>query len=74
MKKPFYVYKNLILGLPKSIFLSLKYFKLKDAIKLPILVSHRTKILVAKGRIVSNVPIKTGLLKIGINGIRNKQL
>ena len=72
MKKPFYVYKNLILGLPKSISLSLKYFKLKDAIKLPILVSYKTKILVAKGKIVSNVPIKTGLLKIGINGIRNK--
>lgn len=34
-----------ILSIPKSFYVSLKYFPLKDAVKLPIMVRYNTAIL-----------------------------
>lgn len=57
-----------VLGLPKSIYINLKYFEFKDAIKLPIIVSYRTKFLKLKGSIKIKGKIKTGMIRIGICG------
>lgn len=40
-----------ILSIPKSFWVSMHFFTLKDAIKLPILVRYNTKILTLKGEI-----------------------
>lgn len=40
-----------ILSIPKSLWVSMHFFTLKDAIKLPILVRYNTKILTLKGEI-----------------------
>lgn len=41
-----------ILSIPKSFYVSLKYFSFKDALKLPILVRYNTVLLNTKGTIV----------------------
>lgn len=40
-----------ILSIPKSLWVSMHFFTLKEAIKLPILVRYNTKILSLKGEI-----------------------
>lgn len=62
-------YIAVILGIPKSIFMSFKYFNIKDAIKLPILVSNNTWIHTARGKIIVDGPIKFGMIKIGFGDI-----
>lgn len=59
---------KILMGLHKSIFINFKYLKFKDAIKLPILVSNRTKFLKLNGQIIINEPIKTGMIQIGLTG------
>lgn len=60
---------QILLGIPKSIYINFKYFKFRDAIKLPILVSYRTKFAKLEGEIkIKNCKIKTGLLQIGFDG------
>jgi acetyltransferase-like isoleucine patch superfamily enzyme len=59
---------TVILGIPKSIIINFRYFPAKQAIKLPILVSFRTKFCSLKGTIKINTPIKTGMIKIGLDG------
>lgn len=55
----------LLLGLPKSIYLNFKYFSFKNAIKFPIIASHKVYLRNTKGRIIINAPIKFGMFKIG---------
>lgn len=40
-----------ILSIPKSFYVSSKYFPLKDAVKLPIMVRYNTVLLGLKGKI-----------------------
>lgn len=42
-----------LFSVPKSFYVSLKYFSLKDAIRLPILVRYNTLLLELKGNIVN---------------------
>lgn len=44
-----------ILSVPKSFYVSLKYFPFKDAIKLPIMVRYNTVLLGLKGKIVNSM-------------------
>ena len=53
-----------IRGFPKSLYFNFKYFKLKDAVKLPVIVSHKTKFRHLKGSIKLDV-VKTAIVKIG---------
>lgn len=62
-------YFSYIAGLPKTIYLNFKYFQLKDAIKLPIFVSHHVWLKEVKGKIKINAPIHTGMIKIGYGDI-----
>lgn len=43
-----------ILSIPKSFWVSLHFFPLKDAIRLPILVRYNTKLNSLKGAVISN--------------------
>lgn len=69
-------YISIILGLAKTIYINFKYFKFKDAIKLPILLSNKVKINSLNGKIIINNKVKTGMIKIGFGNIglfdRNK--
>jgi acetyltransferase-like isoleucine patch superfamily enzyme len=49
----------------KTIYFNLKYLPLKDAIKLPILISHRVFLLKTKGTIKIESPIHRGMINIG---------
>lgn len=56
---------TILLSAPKTIYFNLKYLPLKDAVKFPIIVSHRVVLRTMKGEVVINSPIKTGMIKIG---------
>jgi acetyltransferase-like isoleucine patch superfamily enzyme len=60
----------LILAIPKTIYFNLKYFPFRDAIKFPVIVSHRVVLAKTKGKIVIDSPIKPGLIRIGFGGVR----
>lgn len=62
--RTFGTYIEVILSLPKSIYFNLKYFPILTALKLPILISYRTKLASMKGRVVLG-KIKTGIVKFG---------
>lgn len=59
---------KLLLGLPKSLYINFRYFNIKDAIKLPIIVSYKTKFLKLSGSIEIKGKIKPGMIKIGLEG------
>lgn len=64
----FYNLFSLILGVPKTLYFNFKYFKFKDAIKLPVLLSNRVKIIALKGNVIIKAPLHTGLIRIGVKG------
>ncbi len=57
-----------ILGLPKSIYVNFRLLPLKDAIKLPIIVSSKT-ILSSLNGSVSFDKVKTGVVRIGFGNV-----
>lgn len=58
-----------LLGLPKTIYFNLKYFKLKEAIKLPVFVSYKVKLLKLDGLIIINASIRPGMIKLGFGSV-----
>lgn len=58
-----------ILSIPKSLWVSMHFFTLKDAIKLPILVRYNTKILTLKGEINVLGGVNRGMLSIGFGSV-----
>lgn len=56
-------------GLHKTLYFNFKYFSLKTAIKLPVLVSHNTKLSCVKGMVVIDAPIKFGMINIGYSDV-----
>lgn len=53
-----------ILGIPKTIFFNLWYLDLKDALKFPIIVSHKVKLRKLGGKIKLE-KVKFGIVRIG---------
>lgn len=53
----------------RSVYFNLKHLPLKDAIKLPFLISKRVLFLENKGTINIDAPIKTGMIQIGYGRI-----
>jgi acetyltransferase-like isoleucine patch superfamily enzyme len=53
----------------KTIRFNLKYLPLKDAIKLPILISSRVLLLNTKGTVKIESPIQTGMIRIGFGEV-----
>lgn len=58
----------LILALPKSIYFNFKYLSFKNAIRLPILVSHRVWLLDTSGRLFLDKP-RTACVRIGFGEV-----
>lgn len=57
---------NKLLNIPKSLYFNLYAFSLKTAIKIPILVSYKTKLIdIKKCKIIINASIKFGIIKMG---------
>ena len=59
---------NVLLGLPKSLIVNMKLLPFSQALKLPILVSHRTKCVSLLGRFEIDGPLRTGLITVGLTG------
>jgi acetyltransferase-like isoleucine patch superfamily enzyme len=53
-----------ILGFPKSLYVNLRLFRLPVALKLPVIVSHRTRIKSLSGRVTMDRPAMA-CLKVG---------
>lgn len=58
-----------ILSIPKSFYVSSKYFPLKDAVKLPIMVRYNTVLLGLKGKISNSGGAKFAMLKVGFGNV-----
>ncbi|GAB6676572.1 acyltransferase [Bacillus cereus] len=58
-----------ILAIPKTIYFNFSYFTLKEAIKFPILISHRVYLMSVKGKIILDTPIKPGMIRIGFGEV-----
>ena len=57
----------LLLSIPKSVFFNFKYLPIKQAIKLPILLSYNTKVNNKNSKIViKNEEISFGMISIGL--------
>lgn len=61
------------ISIPKSFFFSLRFFPLKDAIKLPLLIAYNTRIgaIGKNSKVIAKCPIKTGLFRLGFTGVKN---
>lgn len=57
-----------IAGIPKSIYVNFRLLPLKQAVRLPILVSRKTKLQCLSGRAHIG-KLKTGIVRIGFGGI-----
>jgi len=53
----------------KTIWFNLKYFKFKDAIKLPILISRHVYLRTCKGELIIEAPLKFGMIEIGYGNV-----
>lgn len=53
----------------RSLYFNLKYLPLKDAVKLPFLISSRVFLLETGGEVHIKGPIKRGMIKIGFGNI-----
>lgn len=62
------LFVEILLGLHKSIYFNLKYFKIKDAIKLPVLLSGNVELKSIKG-CVELGRVKTGVVRIGFGDV-----
>lgn len=57
-----------LLGIPKSIYVCLRLCPLRDALRLPIIVSHKTKLANLSGKITLG-RVKTGIVRIGFGSV-----
>lgn len=65
-KNKFGEFVHYVLGMPRSIYVNFRCLPFRQAIRLPILVSHRTRCKSLRGKIVITGPLKVGLVKIGL--------
>jgi acetyltransferase-like isoleucine patch superfamily enzyme len=56
-----------VLALPKSIYVNLRLLPLGQAVKLPIIVSNKTKLVSLRGK-VNLSKVKTAIVRIGFTG------
>ena len=58
-----------LLGLPNTLYFNFKYLKFDDAIKLPILVSHRVYLREMGGRVRLDASATFGMVRIGFGNV-----
>ncbi|GKX67452.1 acyltransferase [Inconstantimicrobium mannanitabidum] len=62
-------YIEKILSLPKTLIFNFKYFPLKTALKLPILVNYNVCLKEISGEVILDTDIRRGIVKIGFGDI-----
>jgi acetyltransferase-like isoleucine patch superfamily enzyme len=55
----------LLRAIPKTIYFNFRYFKLRDAIRFPVWVSHRVTLLRTRGSVEIQGPVRFGLVRMG---------
>ena len=58
-----------ILAIPKTILFNFRYFPFREALKFPVIVSHRVKLLTLGGEVEIQGEKKTGMVKIGFGNV-----
>lgn len=57
-----------VLGLPKTVLFNLKYLPLREAVRLPVFVSHRVWLMKLSGKVKVN-DVRPGSVKIGFGEV-----
>lgn len=66
-KKKICIGMDILLGMPKTIFFNFKYLPIKQAVKLPIIISNNCKFIETHGKItIESDRIATGMILWGI--------
>ena len=60
---------NIIRSIPKTLRFNLHYFPLGTALKLPVVVSHRTYLRELHGKVVLPEKVQTAMVKIGFGDV-----
>ena len=60
---------NIVRSIPKTLRFNLHYFPLKTALKLPVIVSHRTCLRELHGKVVLPEKVQTAMVKIGFGDV-----
>ena len=60
---------NILRSIPKTLRFNLHYFPLKTALKLPVIVSHRTYLRELHGKITLPEKVETAMVKIGFGDV-----
>ena len=60
---------NILRSIPKTLRFNLHYFPLKTALKLPVVVSHRTFLRELNGEVVLPETVETAMVKIGFGDV-----
>mgnify|MGYP002855562715 FL=1 len=60
---------NIIRSIPKTLRFNLHYFPLKTALKLPVIVSHRTFLRELHGKVTLPEKVETAMIKIGFGDV-----
>ena len=63
---PFQQLLHYLLGLPKSLYVNFRCLPFAQAVHLPILVSHHTRLKPLYGKVTVSGKLKMGLVKIGL--------
>lgn len=63
-------YKLFISGLPKTLLFNFHYFPIRNAIKLPVLLTHKVRLKKLKGRVILQAKeIRRGMISIGYSNV-----
>lgn len=57
------------LGLPKTVLFNVRYLPLRDAVRLPILVSHRVALLDFRGTVTLDCPARPATVLLGFGSV-----
>ncbi len=60
---------NILRSIPKTLRFNLHYFPLKTALKLPVVVSHRTYLRELHGKVTLPEKVETAMVKIGFGDV-----
>ena len=60
---------NIICSIPKTLRFNLHYFPLKTALKLPVIVSHRTYLRELHGKVMLPEKVERAMIKIGFGDV-----
>ena len=63
---PFQQLLHYLLGLPRSLYVNFRCLPFRQAVHMPILVSHHTRLKHLSGKVVVSGRLKMGLVKIGL--------